>query len=259
MEITARKKSDDPVQEALRSHKDKWNLAAKEFIKRVISFKKALNGRGDPKYGLPISSIKDPLPNEIGSFLKELSNNYQTLAEEALKIQQEQASYSQTRKKPQPKSEAPIQEPAAPATQPVGQEAPKTASLRKIASKESYLSIGNQFLPTLLAITAEEQQQGLMYRDWPPPVMSFVYSAPSINRFWMHNTPSPLDIVFSLKGEVTSIHKGEPYSTKLIGDYKFSDLVVELPYGTCKKLGIVIGDSIQLIEDADNNLILENK
>ena len=96
----ARKRSNDPVQEALREHKDKWNLATKELINRIIAFKRALNGRGDPKYSLPPSKIQDSFPSEISSFLNNLSSNYDAVAQEALKIIQEQVSYSEKRKKP---------------------------------------------------------------------------------------------------------------------------------------------------------------
>jgi len=62
----ARKKSDDPVQEALRSHKDTWNHDASLLIAQLIAFKKGLNGRGEPKVGIPPGSIKDPMPHEVG-------------------------------------------------------------------------------------------------------------------------------------------------------------------------------------------------
>lgn len=242
MEINARKKSDDPIQEALRSHKDKWNLAAKEVISRIIAFKRALNGRGDPHYSLPPSNIKDPLPSSVGAFLNEITSNFEQLASEALKIEQEQAAYSQNRRKSTPKTAVP----------PVP-EAPKTAKKIATASvSENKLLIGNYVVPTLLAISAEEQERGLMNREWPPPVMSFIYSSPRVNRFWMKNTPSPLDIVFALNGKIMSICKGEPNSTALIGGYNFSDLVVEFPYGTCTKLGIKIGDEIKLINSSEN-------
>lgn len=233
MEITARKKSNDPVQEALRSHKDKWNLAAKEFINRVIAFKRALNGRGDAHYSLPPNNIKDAFPEQISSFLNTLSSNYEQLIAEALRIEQEQAAYSQNRKKPMPKGVNPSPE-----------SPPKIATA---SSKIADLKIGTYQLETILAVTADEQERGLMHHAWPPPVMSFVYSKPGINRFWMKNTPSPLDIVFSLNGQITNICKGEPNSTALIGAWEPSDLVVELPYGTCEKIGINIGDNIGLI------------
>lgn len=233
MEITARKKSTDPVQEALRTHKDKWNLAAKEFINRVIAFKRAINGRGDAHYSLPPGSIKDPLPDQITTFLSTLTSNYEQLAAEALRIDQEQSAYSQSRKKSMPK----------------GQNPAEPAKIAMASTQTAEIKIGQHVLPTILAITADEQERGLMNREWPPPVMSFVYSAPSINRFWMKNTPSPLDVVFSLKGKVTAIHKGEPHSTKLIGDLAFSDLVVELPFGTCKAMNIEIGQEISILKN----------
>lgn len=228
----ARKKSDDPVQEALRAHKDKWNLAAKEFISRVIAFKRALNGRGDNHYSLPPSNIKEPLPPNVGSFLNEISSNFEQLASEALKIQEEQSTYSKNRRQPQPDGVIPAGTVVAP---------PKTAS-----AKTSQLRIGKYIVTTLLAVSTEEQERGLMGKEWPPPVMSFVYNIPTVNRFWMKNTPSPLDIVFALNGRIIDIHKGEPNSTKLIGEQRFSDLVVELPFGTCTKLGIKIGDKVAL-------------
>ena len=105
---------------------------------------------------------------------------------------------------------------------------------------------------TLLAITPQEQERGLMHKKWPPPIMSFVYKLPSINKFWMHNTPSPLDIVFCHKNIITNICKGEPYSTALIGDDSFSDLVIEFPYGTCENKKIKVGDSVLLKYDEDS-------
>lgn len=101
---------------------------------------------------------------------------------------------------------------------------------------------------TLLAISEEEQAQGLMGEEWPPPVMSFVYPSARIHHFWMKNTPSPLDIVFSHNGVVTQICYGEPHSTSLIGDYRLSDLVVELPHGTVMQSGIKIGHKVGLVK-----------
>ena len=93
-------KCQDIKQMALRDHKKQWNIAAKEFIKRLISFKKGLNGRGDNSFSLPTSNIKDPLPSEVISFLSEVSSNFEQLASEALKITREQQEYSQNRRKP---------------------------------------------------------------------------------------------------------------------------------------------------------------
>jgi len=97
--ITARKRSDDPVQEALRQHKDTWNHEASLLIAQLIAFKRGLNGRGEPKVGLPPGSIKDPVPNEIGSYLDQLADRYNRLISDAHKIIEEQNHYSENRKK----------------------------------------------------------------------------------------------------------------------------------------------------------------
>lgn len=87
----------------------------------------------------------------------------------------------------------------------------------------------------------------MMYREWPPPVMSFIYASPGVNRFWMKNTPSPLDIVFCHNGKVSEICYGEPYSTSVVGT-QISNLVIELPHGTVESAGIKIGHGAGLVK-----------
>ena len=50
--------------------------------------------------------------------------------------------------------------------------------------KEGFIYIDDNVYSTLFAISEEEQAKGLMYQEWPPPVMSFVYVAPKINKFF---------------------------------------------------------------------------
>jgi hypothetical protein len=95
----ARKTSPDPVQEALRGHKDTWNHEASLLIAQLIAFKRGLNGRGEPKVGLPPGSIKDPIPSEVGSYLDQLADRYNKLISDAHSIIDEQAHYSEGRKK----------------------------------------------------------------------------------------------------------------------------------------------------------------
>lgn len=104
--------------------------------------------------------------------------------------------------------------------------------------------INGKLFNTLFAISQEEQEIGLMGVRWPPPIMSFPYKSPQINKFWMKNTVSPLDIIFANNGIIIDIQAGEPLSTKLIGGNYFSDLVIEMPLGTCELHGISIGDKI---------------
>lgn len=113
--------------------------------------------------------------------------------------------------------------------------------------EQGYVYIHNTVFPTLLAVSSEEQQQGLMHQEWPPPVMSFVYDSPRVNRFWMKNTPSPLDIVFCHGGKVSEICYGEPNTTTVIGS-RLSDLVIELPHGTVDSLEIKVGQEVGLFQ-----------
>jgi uncharacterized membrane protein (UPF0127 family) len=120
--------------------------------------------------------------------------------------------------------------------------------------EKGYIYINESVLPTLLAISESEQQRGLMHEEWPPPVMSFVYAEPRINKFWMHNTPSPLDIVFCHEGKVSQLHVGEPFSTKFIGENQFSDLIIELPRGSVEKLGIQVGQEVGILKPTSEEL-----
>ena len=120
--------------------------------------------------------------------------------------------------------------------------------------ESGYLYAANNIFQTLLAISEEEQSHGLMYQAWPPPVMSFIYAEQKCNKFWMHKTPSPLDIVFCCDGQITLICKGDPYSTAMIGDDRFSDLVVEFPYGTVSNFGIKLGHAIGLVKPTKEEL-----
>lgn len=111
----------------------------------------------------------------------------------------------------------------------------------------NFVIINGLEFETLLALSFEEKLKGLMGQKFPHPNMTFIYSSSCVNKYWMKLTPSPLDIIFCLGGEIVNIWKGEPFSTSMIGrDDQLSDLVVEFPYGTCKLNDIKIGDKIEL-------------
>jgi hypothetical protein len=94
--------SKDPIQQKLRDHKRKWSNNASVLISKIIAFKRALNGRGDAKFNLKPSSIQNPLPNEIPSFLSQLTSDFEKIISDAGTIITEQNNYSKTRKKKLP-------------------------------------------------------------------------------------------------------------------------------------------------------------
>src|SRR5690606_932304 len=93
----------------------------------------------------------------------------------------------------------------------------------------------------IAAVTESEQMVGLMYREWPPPIMFFPYKQSEYRKFWMKNTPSPLDIVFCNNGKIIDVKQGEPFSTTLVGPSETCDLVIEFPRGTVERKGFKIG------------------
>jgi len=120
--------------------------------------------------------------------------------------------------------------------------------------REGFIHINNNVFNTLFAISSEEQTRGLMYEEWPPPSMSFVYPTSSINKFWMKNTPSPLDIIFCNNNKINQLCVGTPYSTNIIGKDIPSDLVIELPFGTVHQSKIKLGDQVGIIRPSKEEL-----
>jgi uncharacterized membrane protein (UPF0127 family) len=109
-----------------------------------------------------------------------------------------------------------------------------------------YIKISDKKFPVLLAISSDEQQRGLMYREPPLPNMCFPSRIPQIRRFWMKSVKADLDVIFCLKNKISSIWRGEAGSTAMIGNDDPCDLVIEMPYGTCKSSGITVGSEINL-------------
>lgn len=107
--------------------------------------------------------------------------------------------------------------------------------------------IADQYqLDTLVAISEEDHINGLMYHPFPPPIMTFPYNKAEVRKFWMRNTISPLDIVFCNNNKITFICYGEPLSLKHVGPNFPTDMVVELPHGLVKKLGVAVSQNIKL-------------
>jgi len=107
--------------------------------------------------------------------------------------------------------------------------------------------IANNEFTTLVALTEAEQAKGLMGVAPPAPIMVFPFKNSMVRRFWMHNCPAPLDIIFCSENKVVDIFYGEPYSTKMVGPDVPTDFVVEMPAGSAKKYSVAVGDRVRLI------------
>ena len=102
------------------------------------------------------------------------------------------------------------------------------------------------------AVTAEEQQRGLMYRTdldkdfamlfWPYPAGG----EPRVASFWMHNTPTSLDIVFiRTDGTVANIAENTiPFSDDPVPSEGPVGAVLEIVGGRSAELGLQPGDKI---------------
>ncbi|MEM8792246.1 MAG: DUF192 domain-containing protein [Pseudomonadota bacterium] len=96
-----------------------------------------------------------------------------------------------------------------------------------------------------LALTPEEQSQGLMFRPQLPREsgMLFVMEPPRPARFWMRNTMISLDLIFiDRDGRVESIAADAiPYSERTMSSHDDVRAVLEINGGLSAELGIVPG------------------
>lgn len=103
----AQKRSMDPNQQRLRQSKATWNKDVSAFINDLIHLKKLMNGWPN-KFHKERSRITEPIPADPATILGSLAGDFAELAQRGNALVQQQAGYSQTRRRPQPKApEAP--------------------------------------------------------------------------------------------------------------------------------------------------------
>lgn len=110
----------------------------------------------------------------------------------------------------------------------------------------------DQVIQLEVAQTSEQQEIGLMNRP-PLPAdrgMLFPFEPPRPVMFWMKNTPSPLDMVFLLNGEVKAIAAdARPCAANPCPTYGSNDAVnqvIELRSGRAEELGLKVGDRLSI-------------
>jgi len=104
-----------------------------------------------------------------------------------------------------------------------------------------------------LALTPEDQAQGLMYRENLPPLsgMLFVFDAPAPHHFWMKNTMIPLDMIWmDQAGKVIFVSadtppcKADPCPT--YGPDSPAKQVLEIAGGKAKDEKVSVGSTLKI-------------
>ncbi|ANP47891.1 hypothetical protein ATE48_00985 [Candidatus Viadribacter manganicus] len=94
-----------------------------------------------------------------------------------------------------------------------------------------------------------ERNQGLMFRAPLPDDrgMLFHFQTPENATFWMHNTPSSLDLIFiGVDGRILNIaDHATPYSDAPIAASGLTRGVLEIRAGRAEELGIRPGDRVR--------------
>lgn len=122
------------------------------------------------------------------------------------------------------------------------------------SKKENLVSFTKNNITIYLEIakTEKEREYGLMNRTSMPENhgMLFIFSHPTILRFWMKNTLIPLDMIFLNHHRIVAIFPNIPPCKKdtnpcpSYGPDVLADEVIELNAGVAKKIAIINHDII---------------
>jgi uncharacterized membrane protein (UPF0127 family) len=103
-----------------------------------------------------------------------------------------------------------------------------------------------------LALTEEEQSQGLMYRKSlsDGEGMLFDFGRDKLASFWMKNTLIPLSIAYiNSDGSILEIHDMRPEDLSLIRSSRSVRYALEVPQGWFGRAGIGPGDRVLINSD----------
>lgn len=110
-----------------------------------------------------------------------------------------------------------------------GSKAPAPEATPKSVTDYFPIKVGDRTVRMQLAVLAHEMERGLMERTdlGPDDGMIFVYRSTQGMSFWMHDTPTPLDIgFFTADGTLAEIYPMLPYDDKTVSsrsrDLKFA-------------------------------------
>jgi hypothetical protein len=128
----------------------------------------------------------------------------------------------------------------------------------------SLLACGGGRLPTIevriggeefrieVARSGAEKARGLMHRRrlGVREGMLFAYDTDEHMSFWMKDTAIPLTLAFlSRDGQILQIAELKPLSLKPVTSQRAARYALELPLGTLDRLGVRVGERIELPAD----------
>jgi len=115
---------------------------------------------------------------------------------------------------------------------------------------EAWVIFGADTVRVELARTAQEREQGLMYRESLEGGrgMLFVFPDAQIRSFWMQNTLIPLDIAYIDENlTIVDIQAMEPQTEDPHPSARPAMFALEVPQGWFKEKGIEVGALAQVI------------
>lgn len=114
----------------------------------------------------------------------------------------------------------------------------------------AWVVFGADTVQAEVARTAEEREQGLMYRDELPDGtgMLFVFPEASVRSFWMQNTYVALDIAYmDAAFTVIDIQQMEPLTTDAHESAGPAMYALEVPEGWLAAHGVEVGDQAKVV------------
>lgn len=114
------------------------------------------------------------------------------------------------------------------------------------------ISINNYVFNTKVMVSPKDIQMGMMGKKFNKDFTGMLFMMDEGEHcFWMKDCIVPLDIIYIDKNKVTSIHHScPPCKTNECENYCGNgDLVLELPSGACKKIGVSVGDVVKIKKD----------
>ena len=128
--------------------------------------------------------------------------------------------------------------------------APVTAAAPKTIADYFPIKVGDKIVRMQLAVRSDEMQRGLMERRdlGKDDGMIFIYEKPQQMSFWMHNTPTALDIgFFGTKGVLEEVYPMHPFDETTVASRGTQlQLALEMNQGWFRDNGVKPGAQLDV-------------